>query len=137
MTTNIITTRRLAGITAAVAIAIAALALAPGAARASTTATNPGVRIGPATDISAREAIVHGAVNPDGHLTQYQFQFYSSANRHFIYATATADAGPGTQFVSVSGALTKLAPGTTYHYRLVAQNAAGTTPTPWRTFTTL
>jgi phosphodiesterase/alkaline phosphatase D-like protein len=133
MSTSTFTARHTIAIAAATAIA--ALALLPVAAYASTT-TNPGVRIGPATDISATQAIVHGAVNPDGHPTQYQFQYYAVTNRHFIYATSTANAGVGTHFVSVSGAITKLAPGTTYRYRLVAQNEIGTTPTAWHTFTT-
>jgi hypothetical protein len=62
MITNIFTTRRLIGL--ALAAAIAALIVAPSAAHASTT--NPAVKIGPATDISANSAIVHGAVNPEG-----------------------------------------------------------------------
>jgi phosphodiesterase/alkaline phosphatase D-like protein len=132
MITNIFTTRRLVGV--ALAAAIAALVVLPSAAQASTA--NPAVRIGPATDISANSAIVHGAVNPDGQPTQYQFQYYATTNKHFIYGTATSEAGAGTDFVSASGALTKLAPGTTYRYRLVAQNASGTIGTTWRTFTT-
>jgi hypothetical protein len=48
----------------------------------------------------------------------------------------TGDAGSGSSPVSVSGALSGLAPSTTYHYRLVATNADGTATGDDATFTT-
>ena len=47
-----------------------------------------------------------------------------------------ASAGSGTKSVAVTAALTGLAAGTTYHFRLVATNASGTTTGADRTFAT-
>ena len=41
-------------------------------------------------------------------------------------ATSTQSAGSGTSDVAVTANLTGLAPSTTYHYRIVATNSAGT-----------
>ncbi len=119
----------------AATLAIGVSALVPVAALASTTSPrDPGVRVGPSTNITRTTVVLHGAVNPDGHFTQYQFQYY--VNPHNWKISATADAGTGTKYIAVSARLTGLEPGTTYTYRLVAQNGVGTIPTHWRSFTT-
>ena len=118
----------------AATLAIGVSALIPVAALASTGPQDPGVRVGPATNVTGNSVILHGAVNPDGHFTQFQFQYY--VNAHEWNSSATKDAGPGTKFIAVSAKLTGLKPGTTYRYRLVAQNANATNPTHWLTFTT-
>ena len=119
----------------AATLAIGVSALVPVAALASTTSPrDPGVKVGPATNVTGTTVVLHGAVNPDGHFTQYQFQYY--ANPHFWNSSSTMDAGTGTKFIAVSAKLTGLKPGTTYTYRLVAQNGVGTIPTHWSSFTT-
>lgn len=116
------------------AIAIGVSALVPVAALASTGPRDPGVKVGPATNVTGTTVVLHGAVNPDGHFTQYQFQYY--VNPHDWKISGTYDAGTGAKFIAVSAKLAGLQPGTTYRYRLVAQNANATNPTHWGTFTT-
>ena len=119
----------------AATLAIGVSALVPAAALASTNSSqDPGVKVGPATNVTGTTVVLHGAVNPDGHFTQYQFQYY--VNPHYVKITSTQDAGTGTRFLAVSSKLTGLKPGTTYTYRLVAQNGVGTIPTHWRSFST-
>lgn len=52
------------------------------------------------------------------------------------HTTAFQNIGAGTTFVSVASTLLNLNPGTTYYYRIVAQNNLGTTQGQTRTFTT-
>jgi phosphodiesterase/alkaline phosphatase D-like protein len=119
----------------AATLAIGVSALVPVAALASSTsAFDPGVKVGPATNVTATSVVLHGAVNPDGHVTQFQFQCY--VNPHEWNISATKDAGAGMKCVVVSAKLTGLKPGTTYTYRFVAQNANATSPTHWLSFTT-
>ncbi len=47
-----------------------------------------------------------------------------------------SDLGSGFGPQSVSASVTGLAPGTTYHFQVVASNSAGTTTGPDETFTT-
>jgi phosphodiesterase/alkaline phosphatase D-like protein len=83
------------------------------------------------TDSSARlSALVHPSL--------------SATTVHFEYGTSTAYGastggsaiGDGGSPVSTGSDLTGLAPGTTYHFRVVAANSIGTETGPDRTFTT-
>jgi hypothetical protein len=106
----------------AVACAWALLALAAPTAMA---ASEPVVSTGNATTITPTSATVNGTVNPEGQATTYHFEYGTTIS--YGSQTATASAGAGTADVKVSDQLTSLAPNTTYHYRLVATNASGTT----------
>ena len=102
-----------------------------------TAPTPPKTDTNDATDVSETSAVLNGTINPVGLPTTY----------HFEYGTTTAY---GSRFPvgieSVAGAdrnnrrlgrtITGLAPGTTYHFRLVAQNSAGVNQGADRTFTT-
>lgn len=79
-------------------------------------------------------ATVHGSVNPEGTSTTYYFQYGRTAS--YGHHTSTHNAGSGTSSHSVSHGLSGLAPGTVYHYRIVASNAHGTTHGRDRTFRT-
>jgi hypothetical protein len=65
-----------------------------------------------------------GDVNPNGTATSWKFEFGTSTN--YGATTVTSSAGDGTTGAGVSSGITGLAPGTTYHYRLVAWSTAGT-----------
>jgi hypothetical protein len=85
-----------------------------------------------ASDVGAHEATLNGAINPNGDETTYQFEYdttpYEGKTPHGTSIPASAvGAGSGAQAVEVAHDLTGLAPDTTYHYRLVATNAFGTT----------
>jgi hypothetical protein len=92
----------------------------------------PGLTTGAASAVTQSTASVSGSVNGEGYATGYVFELGTTSG---VYSTRVyGSAGPGAEAVSV--ALQGLAPGTTYHYRLVASNANGTTDGEEATFTT-
>lgn len=77
-------------------------------------------------------------VNPSGFGTSYHFDWgLSRAYGNSTPASFSLFAGSGTEPVSGTVKLTGLAPGTVYHYRIVATNSAGTESSGDRTFETL
>jgi hypothetical protein len=74
--------------------------------------------------VGATSASLSGGVYPNGVDTSYFWQY--GPTTAYGAQTATVDIGGGQAPVQVPGALSGLAPGTTYHYRLVAQNIDGT-----------
>jgi hypothetical protein len=94
-----------------------------GADQAFTTDPAPTVSTGSATSITSSSAVVNGIVNPQGHSTRYFFQYGTTTS--YGVQTSPGGAGSGTGNVAVHQTLTGLAPSTTYHYRIVAQNSAG------------
>lgn len=89
-----------------------------------------------ASGITASAATLNGSVNPEGASTTYQFE-YGTTTAYGSFAPASpASAGSGTSAVSESAALSGLAAGTTYHYRIDAANAAGTAHGSDQAFTT-
>jgi hypothetical protein len=94
-------------------------------APAATAAAEPVALTGNATAITPTSATLNGTVNPEGQSTSYHFEYGTTTS--YGSETASADAGAGAANVKVSVAISPLAPNTTYHYRLVATNATGTT----------
>ena len=94
----------------------------------------PAAQTGAATRVTAAAARIAGTVNPNGLVTSYHFEYETGAG--FGTSTAPAAAGSGSSAQPVSATLSGLLPNTTYHYRLVAANAGGTTNGSDRTFTT-
>jgi hypothetical protein len=111
-------------IVAVVVAATAAVALAA-APRATT---------GAASAVSATSATVSGTVDPGGESTTYAFDYGTSSS--YGSSTASHGAGSGSSATTVTAGLSGLRPGTTYHYRVVAQNDSGTAAGSDRTFTT-
>ena len=105
------------------------------AAAAGHGAQPPTVTTGDASDVTDSSATVSGTVDPNGQDTTYHFD-YGDERRATARAPARPAPGRGSAAVPVTASLTGLDPGTTYHYRLVAANASGTTPGGDRTFTT-
>ncbi len=90
----------------------------------------------PATPVLATTATLRGTVNPSGEATSYFFEYGPSLT--FGRATAPHNIpGTGLAAVPVSALVTNLDPGTTYFFRLVANNAFGTTTGVSETFNTL
>lgn len=79
------------------------------------------------TAVTTTEATLNGAVNPDGEETRYRFEYGATPSYGTSVPAPSADAGPGSAPVELASRLTGLARDHTYHYRLVAENAAGTT----------
>lgn len=94
----------------------------------------PTVTTGPATLIAETSATVTGQVNPNGSSTTYHVDYGST--QALGSSTPSQTAGSGSTAAQVSAQLTGLTPATTYDYRLVATNAAGTTTGDLQSLTT-
>ena len=102
----------------------------------SLAAAPPTVSTLAATNITATTAMLNGTVNPNGAvLSTNYFQYGLTTNYGRFSATNTLTATYGIS--AVTNQLTSLAPGTFYHYRLVAANSAGTTLGSDQTFFSL
>ena len=97
--------------------------------------TLPEVSTGPATGVLQTAATLGGSVNPSGVPTQYRFEFGPTPS--YGQQTPLVDAGSGRSAVAASAAITGLAPGTRYHYRLVAVRGSEQFPGADATFSTL
>jgi hypothetical protein len=129
---------RRAGLGLAAAVALTAVLALGGTALA---AGPPLVGSPAASEVQGVSAIFTAGVNPEGSATTYRFQYVEEAGfavNGFAGAVSTPPAQlpsasePRTASASVSG----LATNTTYRFRLVAQNSAGTAVGPEATFTT-
>ncbi len=111
-------------------IAASAMAATPPAAppHAPTVATSI------ASNVTFSSAVLTGYVAAEGQDTTYHFQYGTTPG--YGVTTPIGPAGNGTVEVKVSQYITGLSPGTTYHYRVVAANATGTTNGNDHTFTT-
>ena len=96
----------------------------------------PAAVTGSASGVTTTTATLNGTVNPEGAATTYQFQYGTSTSYGSVAPASAASAGSGSGANGVSVGLTGLSAGTTYDYRLVATNAAGTTTGGNQTFTT-
>jgi hypothetical protein len=96
-----------------------------------TTAPAPPVLDGSpafASSITTTGAMLNGTLNPNGSDTTYHFEFGTSGpcDVNLCASTPDADAGAGAGDQPVTADLTGLlVAGTTYHYRLVADNGTG------------
>jgi Ca2+-binding RTX toxin-like protein len=107
-------------------VATNALGTTRGADATFTTTGGPSVVTGPVTfnTLSLRRARVNGIVNARGLVTSWWFEY--GRTRGYGHRTAAVQISGSTD-VPVAAMLTGLTPGTRWHYRLVAQSAAGTT----------
>ncbi len=126
---------------ASVALALASVALVlPISSQATAKTPKPPTLKPPhvATEraVHAGETTValDGTVNPHGEETTCYFQYGTTTA--YGAQTPTAVAGSGTTGVKMSQAIAGLQGGTTYHYRIVAVNMAGTSDGVDRTFIT-
>jgi hypothetical protein len=88
------------------------------------------------TGLSSSGATLHGAVNPQGQVTTYGFE-YGPTTRYGSSAPAqVGSSGSGTTAVSESAVIGGLKPSTMYHYRIEAAGPFGTSYGADREFTT-
>ena len=95
----------------------------------------PTVTTESATGISEAQASLHGTVNPNATDTHYHFQYGETTSYGSV--TPEIDEGSGTGAIPVASIVSSLQPRTTYNYRIVASNSAGTSYGEDRAFTTL
>jgi len=101
-----------------------------------TGSSKPFASVGtPPSPIGSTSATLNASVNPAGATTDCHFDYGTTTS---YGSTAPCDSGPGsgTSDVAVTAALSGLTAGTTYHYRIVAHNSAGTVTGDDNTFTT-
>lgn len=96
----------------------------------------PIVTTGAASSITANSASLHGTVNANNASTTVTFQYGTDTVSN--YTTLTADQSPvsGTANSPVSLDVSSLSANTTYYYRVIAENSAGTTNGEFAQFTT-
>lgn len=88
-----------------------------------------------ATDVTLTSVTLRGWVNPNGKASSASFQYgLTSSYGTTVPVSLASNASTSAQVVSAE--LSGLVPGTTYHYRLTATNADGTTSTLDGSFST-
>jgi len=94
----------------------------------------PVVRTKPATLVASFSATLNGSVDPHGLATTVYFEYGTTTS----YGLTTAIQNKtGDTYQNVAANINGLAASTTYHFRIVATNSAGTRNGSDRTFTTL
>ena len=96
--------------------------------------TPPLVSTAGVSGVTQAGATISGAVDPQGIETGYAFEVGTDTT--YSGAKVFGDAGEGEGAEPIAVPLTDLAPGTTYHYRLTATNADGSSYGQDVTFTT-
>ena len=98
------------------------------------TATGPPVvTTNPATNVTTSSATLNGSLDPHGLTTTVYFQYGTTTS----YGHATAMLSQtGNTYRNIAANISGLATHTTYHFRILAKNSAGTSLGIDRTFTT-
>src|SRR3954454_4586770 len=102
---------------------------------ASAQAAVPTATTGNANTITQMSAKLNGTVRPNKENTTWHFEFGTTT----AYGTNTPEQGPipaGSGNTAVAADAAGLAPGTVYHYRVVATDASGSIPGRDKSFTT-
>jgi sugar lactone lactonase YvrE len=102
----------------------------------TTVMAPPAVMTGNPTSMTTSGARLNGTVNPEGAASTYHFEYGTDTGYGQRVPATDAEAGDRRAPRVFSRAITGLTAGTTYHFRIVATNAAGTTNGDDRTLTT-
>ena len=95
----------------------------------------PSVGTESASNIEAPYATLRGNVNPNDLKTSYHFQYGTTTNWNES-STSWTEAGSGRGSIKESAAIGGLLPYTTYYFRVIAENADGTSVGSTENFTT-
>jgi alpha-tubulin suppressor-like RCC1 family protein len=90
----------------------------------------------PARDVAEGDATLQASVDPQGGETTYHFEYGTSMSYGTSVPIPDASAGSGNAAVAVSQTISGLEPDTTYHYRVRATSAAGSSYGKDSTFST-
>jgi hypothetical protein len=85
-------------------------------------------------NVNTNTADVEAVINPEGDRTQYRVEYGLTPALGETNSSAITAGNLGNQ--SVTSGLSGLTPGSTYYYRLVAENVAGSVAGPVKTFNT-
>jgi DNA-binding beta-propeller fold protein YncE len=103
----------------------------------TTPVAPPSVQTGGSSEVEDTSAAVYGSVNPNGFQTTFYFEYGTTENYGSrIPVASDGVAGQGLLTRHLARTISGLAPQTTYHYRLTAQNSVGRAVGADRTFTT-
>ena len=102
----------------------------------TTLNTAPVVSTGEASSVQPTSVVLNGTVNPGGLATTFLFEYGTTPSYGSKIPLPSKLIGSGTSDVPVSEVLSGLAPGTTYHYRVIGSNAEGTIYGEDRSFST-
>ena len=91
----------------------------------------------PATNVIGTGARLNGTLNPEGLATTYHFEYGKTTSYGTSIPVPSANAGAGENSLEEARTVTGLELNTTYHFRIVATNSAGTTEGADKAFTTL
>ena len=94
----------------------------------------PAVITSDAVNITSSSATFRGSINPNGLTTTYWFEYGAHG---FTHRTPSFSIISGTHFISVTESVPGLSPSTTYFFRIVASNSAGTQQGNTQVFNTL
>ena len=86
----------------------------------------PVATTGSATAITSTGATLNGTVNPSGSATTYHFQYGTTSGYGAVAPVPDGSAGSDRAAHAEQVAVTGLSPNTTYHFRIVASSAGGT-----------
>ncbi|HEU4737534.1 MAG TPA: hypothetical protein VFS54_00470 [Solirubrobacterales bacterium] len=87
--------------------------------------TPPGAITESATGVKGTEAVLNGSVNPRGTATSYYFEYGTTTTYGSTMPVSPKAVGSGVSAVKVSESISGLTGNTTYHVRVVAENASG------------
>jgi phosphodiesterase/alkaline phosphatase D-like protein len=107
-----------------------------GADATFTTLGPPSIASEPATGIGHTSATLNATINPNKLATKYHIEYGETTS----YGNTTPEGeipAPGEKAEKITAALTGLNRATTYHFRVVASNAAGIVDGPDQEFTTV
>ncbi len=79
-----------------------------------------------ATDLAETGMTLNATVNPEGSATTYRFEYGLTQAYGLSVPASPESIGSGGKNVAVSKPIEELVPGRTYHFRVVATNAVGT-----------
>jgi hypothetical protein len=97
----------------------------------------PSIRNESVSALRQTSATLNAGINPNNQETTYRFEYGATTAYGTVLPVPNASIGTGYANIGVGQEISGLAPGTTYHFRAVATNAASeTTAGPDQTFTT-
>jgi hypothetical protein len=100
----------------------------------TTDAAPPTISAVGSSEVTDTTAVLGGRIDANHSPTSYWFEYGTDTG--YGNSTPVDSAGSGASSVAVSKAIAGLQPGTVYHFRLVAANAAGQAESADHTFTT-